>query len=164
MCLGPRFYTAIKLQKMHSILIITFKSHQNLIFLMSQCFSVQFYRIAIIIPSKLKIQLRTMDYVLIRIYTCNYITSVFHWNVTIWLAKGRFVLRWIFIVLAHWKKNPRKDTSFPLGHNDLIASQPVFVLAPECCVFCRETVNTSFIIISLTINLFSPWYSCKNAE
>ena len=31
MCLSPRFYTPIKLQKMHSILIITFKSHQNLI-------------------------------------------------------------------------------------------------------------------------------------
>ena len=31
MCLGPRFYTPIKLQKMHSIHIITFKSHQNLI-------------------------------------------------------------------------------------------------------------------------------------
>ena len=30
-CLGPRFYTPIKLHKMHSILIITFKSHQNLI-------------------------------------------------------------------------------------------------------------------------------------
>ena len=63
---------------------------------------------------------------------------------------GRFVLRWIFIVLAHWKNNPRKDTSVPLGHNDLIASQPVFVLAPECCVFSREAVNTSFIVFSLT--------------
>ena len=32
MCLGSRFYTPIKLQKkMHSIRIITFKSHQNLI-------------------------------------------------------------------------------------------------------------------------------------
>ena len=31
MWLGPRIYTPIKLQKMHSILIITFKSHQNLI-------------------------------------------------------------------------------------------------------------------------------------
>jgi hypothetical protein len=31
MCLCSRFYTPIKLQKMHSILIITFKSHQNLI-------------------------------------------------------------------------------------------------------------------------------------
>ena len=57
MCLGPRFYTSIKLpKKMHSILIITFKSHQNVIYPGSWIFRCECY-------------LFVLDYLLLEITT-----------------------------------------------------------------------------------------------
>jgi len=52
----------------------------------------------------------------------------------------------------------------PLGHVNLILSQPVFVLTPDCCVICGETANANFILFCLTRPRLEATIYCTRGE
>ena len=65
-------------------------------------------------------------------------------------------LSWIFIVLAHWKKQSVWKSVVPVGHITLIPSQPVSALPSKCWMLSREASNTNLYFFVWPMN-YCTW-------
>ena len=74
--------------------------------------------------------------------------------------KVRFLLDQHAYVDFYSASSPKQQSTdrhvTPLGHNILIASQPVFALSPQRCVLSGKATNTNCIIFGLTRSRFEP--------